>query len=248
MVLVQSMCLCPSACLSVCLLPQNLPFNLYLENKSYLSCFLGSCAAFTENVLFENCGIICWSPPPSLLPGQLSMDKRGSNGFFSTRKVHTVSNRYNRTTNLSLIIAHQQISFLALCVCQNCWHSMHAPVWHTCNLVQHTFLWLLNIGRFWFGWSAKPPNLISCQIFQLYGSESRDENVLCQHLRGYLGGTLCILVFYTQFSREKVGGKEVHIYIRLSVGQSCRAMCINLKDSLRGLPMAWSAAQVWNTC
>ena len=35
-----------------------------------------------------------------------------------------------------------------------------------------------------------------------------------------------------------MGGKEVHIYIRLSVGRSCRAVCINLKDSLRGLPMA----------
>ena len=28
------------------------------------------------------------SPPPSMLPGELSMDKRDSNGFFSTRRVY----------------------------------------------------------------------------------------------------------------------------------------------------------------
>ncbi len=31
---------------------------------------------------FKSSGITCWSPPPSSLPGELSMDKRDSIGFF----------------------------------------------------------------------------------------------------------------------------------------------------------------------
>ena len=41
--------------------------------------------AFTENALFKDFGVICWSPLPSSLL-QLSIDKGDSNGFFSTRR------------------------------------------------------------------------------------------------------------------------------------------------------------------
>jgi hypothetical protein len=51
-------------------------------------------------------GVICWSPTPSLLGSELSMDKRDSNGFFSTRRVCTASNRSNKTIGLSLIVEH----------------------------------------------------------------------------------------------------------------------------------------------
>ena len=59
--------------------------------------------AFAENILFVSSGVIYWSPPPSSLPGELSMDKRDSNGFFSTGKVCIVSNRSNKTTNSSTL-------------------------------------------------------------------------------------------------------------------------------------------------
>jgi hypothetical protein len=35
-------------------------------------------------VYIKSSGIIYWSPPPSSLPDKLSMNKKDSNGFFST--------------------------------------------------------------------------------------------------------------------------------------------------------------------
>ena len=72
------------------------------------------CVDFVENALFKSSGVICWSPPPSSLPGELSMDKRDSDGFFSTQKVCMVSHRSNNTTGSSRIVAHWQRSFLAV--------------------------------------------------------------------------------------------------------------------------------------
>ena len=66
---------------------------------------------------------LCWLPPPSSLPGELSMDKRDSNGFFSTQKTCMVNHRSNKMTSSSLIVAHRQVSFLDLHVCQNCQHA-----------------------------------------------------------------------------------------------------------------------------
>jgi hypothetical protein len=34
------------------------------------------CVDLAENALFKSSGIICWSPPPSSLPDELSMNKR----------------------------------------------------------------------------------------------------------------------------------------------------------------------------
>ena len=39
--------------------------------------------AFIDNVSLKCSGIISWSLPPSLLPDDLSIDKRDSNNFFS---------------------------------------------------------------------------------------------------------------------------------------------------------------------
>ena len=66
--------------------------------------------AFTENASFKSSGVICWSPLPSSLPDELSMDKRDSNGFFSTRMVCM------DTTGSSQFVARQS-SFLAICAC-----------------------------------------------------------------------------------------------------------------------------------
>ena len=42
---------------------------------------------FAENALFKSSGIICQTQLPFSLPDELSMDKRDSDGFFSTRLV-----------------------------------------------------------------------------------------------------------------------------------------------------------------
>jgi hypothetical protein len=70
---------------------------------------------FTENASFKSYGVICWPLPPFLLPGELSMDNGDSNDFFSTQGLCMVSHRSNKTTGSSLIVAHWQISFLAIC-------------------------------------------------------------------------------------------------------------------------------------
>jgi hypothetical protein len=85
-----------SVCLSVCLLPRDLlPTSFVRQKQSFIGLFMtfqGFChVAFTENASFKSSGVICWSPPPSSLLGELSMDKRDSNGFFSTPEVYMVS-------------------------------------------------------------------------------------------------------------------------------------------------------------
>jgi hypothetical protein len=70
--------------------------------------------AFAENASFKSSGVICWSPSPLSLLGELSMDKRDSNGLIlSTRKVCMVSHGSNKTIGTSLVVAHWKISFLA---------------------------------------------------------------------------------------------------------------------------------------
>ena len=86
---------------------------------------------------------------PRLLHGELLMDKRDSNGFFSTWRVCTcmVSHRSSRINNSSLIVAFWQKSFLLFCAAINCWHSTTA-LWHTwyCHILSYrlqcTFSWL----------------------------------------------------------------------------------------------------------
>ena len=86
-------------CLSVCLsvTTKTAAYTLFLRGKQgiigFFVVFLGMFCrvAFAENALFKSYGIICWSLPPSWLPGELSMDKQDSDGFFSTRKVCVVS-------------------------------------------------------------------------------------------------------------------------------------------------------------
>ena len=55
---------------------------------------------FTENTSFKSCSL---SPQPWLLD-ELSMDKRDSDGFFSTRLVDRDSDSSYNTTDLSLIL------------------------------------------------------------------------------------------------------------------------------------------------
>ncbi len=73
------------------------------------------CVDLAENTLFKSSGVLCRSPLPSSLADELLMNKRDSNGLFSTRRVCMARDRFNKTTGSSRIIAHWQISFLAYC-------------------------------------------------------------------------------------------------------------------------------------
>ena len=75
------LCVCMYVCLSVCY-----------------------CVAFAENTSFKSCGMIFLPLQPSWLLDDLLMDKRGSDGFFSTRPVYRDSDRSYNTTDLSLIL------------------------------------------------------------------------------------------------------------------------------------------------
>jgi hypothetical protein len=69
------------------------------------------CVDLAENAPFKSSGVICWSPPPSSLPEELSMNKRDSNRFFSTRRLCMARDRSNNMTGSSLIVAHWQIPY-----------------------------------------------------------------------------------------------------------------------------------------
>jgi hypothetical protein len=45
------------------------------------------CVDLAGNPPFKSSGVICRSPPPSSLPDERLMNKRDSNGFFSTRRI-----------------------------------------------------------------------------------------------------------------------------------------------------------------
>ena len=55
----------------------------------------------------------CLSPLPFTLPEELSMDRRNSSGFFSRRRVCTLSDSFCRTTDSSLFSVNELLSFLA---------------------------------------------------------------------------------------------------------------------------------------
>ena len=102
-------------CLSVGLLPQNqLPTSFLRSKQSFIGFFIVFSTfyrlAFPENASFKRYGAICRSPLPSSLPGELSTAKRGSDGFFSTRKVYMVGYRSNNTTGSSLIVVQCTLS------------------------------------------------------------------------------------------------------------------------------------------
>ena len=115
----------------------------YIENeasKGSLQCFPDfQRVAFPENALFKSSGVICWPPRPSSLTDELSMDKRASNGFLLMRRVHILSDRFYYPTDLSLLMAHWQISFLAFCVCLNC--SWYYCLWR--NSVQDACIFVV---------------------------------------------------------------------------------------------------------
>ena len=76
---------------------------MYVKNKVSLWCFRR--VALPKNALFKSSGIIFQSPLLSSLPDELPMDRRDSDGFFSTKLVSRprVTCSSHDTTDLSLI-------------------------------------------------------------------------------------------------------------------------------------------------
>ena len=103
-------------CVCVCLLP-----SLYVESwvpLGFLCCSQHMyCVDFVENTLFNSSGEICWSPLPSSLLDELSMDKRDSDGFFSRRLACRTNDRSYNSTDSSLVTVDYQQCFLACFLC-----------------------------------------------------------------------------------------------------------------------------------
>ena len=81
-----------SVCLSVCvcLLPWNLLYTSFIRQNRYHRFFMvfsRFCRVVFENAWFKMSGIIHQLPLFSLLPDELPMDRRDSDGFFLTKLV-----------------------------------------------------------------------------------------------------------------------------------------------------------------
>ena len=80
---------------------------------------------FVENALFKSYGVICLPPLPSTLPNELSTDRRNSCGFFSRRRVCTLSDSFCRTTASSLFSMNELLlkllSLSRLCISCASW-------------------------------------------------------------------------------------------------------------------------------
>ena len=104
---------------------------------------------FAENALFKSSGDICWSPLPSLLLGQLSVDKRDSDGFFSSRLACRTSDTLDRLITGYSGLSAKLRGFWLLCVCKTADHVIRhtcTRAWHvtsSCAIAQLAFLWLL---------------------------------------------------------------------------------------------------------
>ena len=132
-------------CMSVCYHEICYTLHLYVENKlSYgsLWCFQGFCrVALAKNGSFNSSGIIWRSPLLSLLPDKLLIDRRDSDGFFSTKLVSRPSVSSYNTTDLSLITLKQQLSSRAPQLSQHQQSRTRDTGMRLRNLVQWAFLW-----------------------------------------------------------------------------------------------------------
>ena len=135
--------------------------RLYVESwvsLGFLCCFqriywvqmkhLAICVDFMENALFKSSGEICWSPLPSPLFDELSMDKRDSDSFFSRRLACRTSDwSYNLTDSSLVTVDYQQcffvflISYVAKLLIRHV-HGHAAYYVISCNCTC-AFLWLL---------------------------------------------------------------------------------------------------------
>ena len=136
-------CVCVSVCVSVTMLT-GIFFIEIQVSLGFPCCFQRiHCVDFAENALFKSFSDICWLPLPSSLLDQLSVDKRDSGGFFSSRLVCRTSDSSYNSTDSSLVTVDYQQSFMAsdffVCsktadhACQAYTHTCMACYVITCN-------------------------------------------------------------------------------------------------------------------
>ena len=122
-------------CVPVCYWASCYIPRLYVESwvpLGFLCCSQHMhCVDFIENALFKSSGEICWSPLPSSLLDELSMDKRDSNGFFSRRLACRTNDRSYNSTDSSLVTVDYQQCLLA-CLCSKT--ADQASAWSCCIL------------------------------------------------------------------------------------------------------------------
>ena len=154
--------MCVSVCLCVyyhanCYIPH---FFVKIQvSLGFPWCFqLMHCVDFAKNALFKSSGNIYWSPLPSLLFGQLSVDKWDSDGFFLSGLMCRTSDSSYNSTDSSLVTVDYQQSFVAsdFFVCKKLLivHVRHTFTrtreWHVTSsraIAQLAFLWLLQMSR-----------------------------------------------------------------------------------------------------
>ena len=121
------LCVCVSVCLCVCYhancstyVPPFFHRNSGVIRLSVLFQRI-HCVDFAETLCSKCSGDICWSPLPSSLLGLLFVDKRDSDGIFSSRLVCRTSDSSYNSTDWSLVTVD----------CQNCWSCMSGIHVHT---------------------------------------------------------------------------------------------------------------------
>ena len=66
-----------------------------------------------ENALFKSYGVICLLLLRFTVPDELSMNRSDSDGFFLSRRLRKFSDSSGKTTDSSLFVEKQTLSFLA---------------------------------------------------------------------------------------------------------------------------------------
>ena len=151
-------CVCVYVCVCVCNTTLTAPYLVFRQNSgvimlSMLFSMYALCGFRWKHVIQKFW--LCWSPLPSSLLGQLSVDKRNSNGFFSSGLVCRTSDSSYNSTDSSLVAVDFQQSFVAshFFVCSKtadrAYHIRHTRTrtraWHvtsSCAIAQLAFLWL----------------------------------------------------------------------------------------------------------
>ena len=152
--------MCVSVCLCVCYHANCYIPHFFVKFQVSLGfpwCFqLMHCVDFAKNALFKSSGNIYWSPLPSLLFGQLSVDKWDSDGFFlSGLMCRTSDSSYNSTDSSLVTVDYQQSSWLLTSLYVAKLLIMHVRHTRSCAwqvmssrvIAQLEFLWLLQMSR-----------------------------------------------------------------------------------------------------
>ena len=108
-------------CVCVCYRASCYIPRLYVESwvpLGFLCCSQRMYCVDFLKALFRSSGEIYWSPLPSLLLDEVSMDKRDSDGLFSWRLAYRTNDGSYNSTDSSLVTVDYQESLLACFLCK----------------------------------------------------------------------------------------------------------------------------------